>query len=442
MNLKNPRFLAVKILDDIWHKGIKPKDALDRYSSEIDRRETSFLHELVYGVLRNREYLDFRMKPFLKKPGGLRQSTKDNLRLGAYQALFMRVPEWAVVNETTDVEKVTGRNTALVNAVLRRVVSSEIVPELPENKVKRISIMTSHPEWLIDRWKKRYGSVEAEALAIANNRVPPLTLRVNTLKNSRDDVAARLADMGIEHSFTVYSPSGIRIQGIYNFKDISEMLGEVYIQDEASQLITYLLQPGKGDLILDGCAAPGGKTLHIAELTEDRAEIYAVEEDVKRAGVMVSNLQRHDIRSVKVIRSDLKKVRFSEMFDRILLDAPCSALGVIRRNPDVRYRVKEDDLGSFHMMQLELLYAASNFLRPGGVLVYSVCSTEPDEGEEVIKEFLHKRHDFFIINSADFLKADSNLRLDAFFDSESFFRTYPHRHDMDGFFAVRLSRRQ
>ncbi len=446
MKKKNPRLLALRALDEIWRKDKRPREVLDSYAATLDSRDMAFIQELVYGVIRNRLYIDRCLTAYLKDPSGLKHATLNNLRLGVYQAFFMRVPDRAIVFETTEVEKSAGRNAGLVNAVLRKVVTGNARPPLPEDPAERISIVTSHPVWLVKRWIERFGVTEAEALAEANNTIPPLTLRVNTLRTDREKVAARLSDMGMEFKYTDFSPVGIKIQGSYVFREIEGLLGDVFIQDEAAQLITFLLQPGEGQAILDACAAPGGKTTHIAELTRDRARVYAVENSAERLGILQENVRRQALGSVKMICSDIGEFRPPEGFHRILLDAPCSSLGVIRRNPDVRYKHSPEVLRRFHEKQVEMLTTVSRHLLPNGILLYSVCSTEPEEGEDVIGSFLHKERDFFIIEDTEFLPstydkgpAVDNLR--ELVNDGGYFRTYPHRHDMDGFFAVRLSRK-
>ncbi|GMT47959.1 MAG: ribosomal RNA small subunit methyltransferase B [bacterium] len=446
MKKKNPRLLALRALTEIWRKDKRPREVLDSYAATLDSRDMAFIQELVYGVIRNRLYIDRCLTAYLKNPSGLKHATLNNLRLGVYQAFFMRVPDRAVVFETTEVEKAAGRNAGLVNAVLRKVVTGKACPPLPEDPMERISIVTSHPGWLVRRWIERFGVTEAEALAKANNTIPPLTLRVNTLGTDREKVAGRLSEMGIEFKYTDFSPAGIKIQGSYVFREIEGLLGDVFIQDEAAQLITYILQPRAGQAILDACAAPGGKTTHIAELTGDRARVYAVESSAERLRILQENVGRQGLESVKMICSDIGEFRPPEMFHRILLDAPCSSLGVIRRNPDVRYKHSPEILRRFHEKQVEMLTTVSRHLLPNGILLYSVCSTEPEEGEEVVRRFLHKEREFFIIEDTESLPstydkgpAVNNLR--ELINDEGYFRTYPHRHDMDGFFAVRLSRK-
>ncbi|MCL5422323.1 MAG: 16S rRNA (cytosine(967)-C(5))-methyltransferase RsmB [Nitrospirae bacterium] len=436
--MQTTRELALKALHEIWQRGRKPKDVLDDLSESLDKRDRAFLMELVYGVVRFRDTLDWALEDFLKKPSGLGHDTLNNLRLAAYQMLFMRVPHWAAVNEAVEMEKKEGR-PELVNAVLRNVLRNldSLLERLRDTKadktVKYIATLTSHPRWLIKRWVKRFGEDVTMELAEANNRIPPLTLRVNTLKGMKQQVINELSKIGIEGEPTTYSPVGIKLKGFHIYKEIFFLKGLIMVQDEASQLISYLLDPRPGERILDACAAPGGKTTHTAQLMQDSGEVVAVEFDRKRMERLRENIGHLGLSSIKAVQTDILEYSAKEPFDRILLDAPCSALGVIRRNPDVKYRHKPQDLLRFKANQINILRHVSKFLKPGGIMVYSVCSTEPEEGEEVIKEFLKESGDFYIIDTPlPFLKG---------FIKDGFLRTYPHMHDMDGFFGVRLCRK-
>jgi len=436
--METTRELAITALHEIWQGGRKPKDVLEDLSESLDKRDRAFLMELVYGVVRFRDTLDWALEGFLKRPSGLGQDTLNNLRLAAFQLLFMRVPHWAAVNEAVELEKKKGR-PELVNAVSRNVLRNldSLMERLrgmkADKTVKCIAALTSHPQWLIKRWVKRFGEDETIELAEANNRIPPLTLRVNTLKGMKRQVINELSRIGIEGEPTVFSPVGIKLRGFHIYKEIFFLKGLIMAQDEASQLISYLLDPRPGEKILDACAAPGGKATHIAQIMQDRGEVVAVDSDRKRMERLIENISNLGLSSIKAVHADILEYTAQEPFDRILLDAPCSSLGVIRRRPDVKYRHKPQDLLRFRTNQQKILRHVSKFLKPGGVMVYSVCSTEPEEGEEVIKEFLNESEDFYIIDtSLPFLKG---------FVKNGFLRTYPHIHDMDGFFGVRLCRK-
>lgn len=443
---------AVLALNKILVKSKKPKDALEELAPEGDRRERAFLMELVYGVLRYRDSLDWVLRDFIRKPSGLSPDTLNNLRLAVYQIQYLRVPDWAVVNEAVEVEKLYRGRASVVNAVLRNFLRKKdtLSPPPEDDPVFFISITTSHPRWLVKRWVKRFGYEEALRLARANNEIPPVTLRIDDGED-RERALRLLHAKGILARLTRFSPSGIAVESPLSFEELRETLPFPFsIQDEASQLISYLLNPFPGQRVLDACAAPGGKSTHMAKMMRDSGEVVAVEAEAGRIRSIGENVSRLGLQSIRIIHGDAKDTEGIAravcgrlagegcLFDRILLDAPCSSLGVIRRNPDIKYRHAAKDLLRLRENQGVLLRAVARLLAPGGIMVYSVCSTEPEEGEEVVRAFLHDNRNFSIIRSDyGFLEG---------FESEDagqvFYRTFPHKHDMDGFFAARLKKNE
>jgi 16S rRNA (cytosine967-C5)-methyltransferase len=328
--------------------------------------------------------------------------------------------------------------------------------------------MTSHPAWLVRRWIERLGIEEAGMLAKINNGIPLLTLRIDA---DRGEALRMLAEAGIDAIATRYSPAGVIIRGrikepsennatgagAVSDEPVSVEYGRValhlipldpssfVVQDEAAQLIAWLLDPRPGERILDACAAPGGKTTHIAHLMKDQGEVVALDIDPGRAERVTENILRLGLASIRVIAGNLGKGIIEGSFDRILVDAPCSSIGVIRRNPDVKYRHTEADLRRFGVLQLDLLKQAAGYIKKGGIMVYSVCSTEPEEGEDVIRAFLQSHTGFSIIEGARDFPGQFECR-----DRQGhlFYRTWPHKvgqrfdagYGMDGFFAARLKR--
>ncbi len=438
----NVRLLAIESLLEIFLRGARPKQSIASRSVTMDKRDRAFMMEIVYGVLRYRETLDWILGNFLKNPLKLGDFTLDNMRTAAYQVFFMRVPDWAVVNESVEIEKMSSGGDlsgkpALVNAVIRNLIRQKdrfVLPITFDDPVTGVAVNTSHPKWLVKRWFARFGEKEAVLLAEANNKVPPMTIRVNTLRTTRDELLSLLAENGISAEPTVFSPDGIAIREVRSYEDLSFARSLFVVQDEASQLISYLLAPRPGERVLDACAAPGGKTTHIAQLMKDEGEIVAVEKDPARIGRLRENIETLGMGSVKIMNADVSGLKDLGPFDRILLDAPCSATGVIRRNPDVKYRHKRGDLALFRERQVGLLRAVSGLLKENGRLVYSVCSIEPEEGEDPVKEFLKSAGHFSII--------DADVAFTGDFMDKGFFRTYPHRHAMDGFFGVSLCKRK
>ncbi len=432
--ISDTRLSAVRALLEVFANGSKPKESVSTWSASFDKRDRSFLMEMTYGVIRYRDALDWVLRHFLRKPGRLEDFTLQNLRLAVYQIYFMRVPEWAVVNEAVRVEKNDGfaDRSSLVNAVLRNVIRQKDRLSLPvaiQDPVESISINTSHPRWMVRRWVGRFGEKEAALLAGANNRVPLLTVRTNTLLITRGQLLEILFEKGIDAAPTPVSPDGITLRKVRSVEELSFIRGLFIVQDEASQIISRLLDPRPGERILDACAAPGGKTTHIAQLMGDMGEIVAVEKDRRRIARIEENISGLGIRSVRIVNKDLADLGNIGKFDRVIVDAPCSATGIIRKNPDIKYRHKAADLVRFGNLQSLLLHSAAAHVKEKGMLFYSVCSTEPEEGEKVANEFLKTRDDFRIIKAVP--NFCGNLM-----DDNGFLRTYPHRHNMDGFFGV------
>jgi len=437
------RLKALNALDAVLRGGARTRTAIGKVLGGRERGlDRAFIMELVYGSVRYRMSLEAEIYPFLRHPGRTRPKTLVNLIMAMYQIRFMRVPVWAAINEAVALEKETGGSPGLVNAVLRNIVRRN--PDAPaiSDGTAPLSLAVSHPEWLVKRWRERFGEKGAEELARANNAVPPLTLRVNTLRCSHAEARKMLTSRGLGFSGSACCPDALILETT-SFDDISGMMGSVFVQDEASQLVSILLNPAEGERILDACAAPGGKTTHIAQLTGDRAYIHAVEKDRRRIRMLMENLSLCGASSVSVTEEDILNHCPSSPYDRILLDAPCSALGVIRRNPDVKYRHEERDLRVLAQRQLAMLLHVAGLLRPGGLLVYSVCSTEPEETEGVLESFLNIREDFYIIDGIDDIPVDSDRRAkiaDLVVEGGVIY-TYPHRHNMDGFFVVRLGKK-
>ncbi|MBI5073978.1 MAG: 16S rRNA (cytosine(967)-C(5))-methyltransferase RsmB [Nitrospirae bacterium] len=429
------RTAAVACLIDILKHGARSKKALEQFSEDLDRRDRAFLMEIVYGVMRNLYALDEIIGTFIRNRKTLSDETINNLRIALYQILFMRVPGYAVVNESVEMEK-TGGKPSLLNAVLRNLIRRKEKTALPliyKDSVKDISINTSHQEWMVRRWIARFGRDEARLLGEANNCMPPLVLRTNTLRTSRDELLSGLEKADIPAETARFSPDGIVLGVESSYQDLSPFLGLFAVQDEASQLVSYLLDPKRGERVLDACAAPGGKTTHIAQIMGNTGEITAVEKDPQRILKLEESISSLGVRSAKAVRADISELTGIGTFDRILLDAPCSSTGVIRRNPDVKYRHTLKDILDFGKKQTDLLKAVSPLLRREGRLVYSVCSIEPEEGEQVIMDFLKTTDEFRIIEAdQEFMKP---------FSKNGFFRTFPHKDNMDGFFGAILCRK-
>ncbi len=423
-------------------------DSIDRAELKLTNRDRKFINVLVFGVLRWRGYLDWMISRYSKTPlDKLNPEILNIFRLGFFQIFLLdRVPDSAAVNTSVEMAKTSAPPWVVkyVNAVLRNAIRSRgslILPSIDENPAAAVSISTSFPQWLIKRWLTRFGLDDCRKLCDAANEIPPITVRCNTLKMTRKQLLPLLSPDTDQVSRTIHSPDGLSFESpnkaIHEFSAFRNGLFQV--QDEAAQLITWLLSPRPHEKILDACAGLGGKTGHIAQLMNNTGQIIAADQDIVKLGHLNDAMQRLGVCNVTTLMHDFEKP-IPELqhlgFDRILLDAPCSGLGVIRRNPDIKWDVSRKNLNQYRKKQLTLLENVSTLVKPGGMIVYAVCSFEPEENESVINDFLKDRMNFKIEREFPDLSFDIN----SFTDQEGFFRTFPHLHGMDGFFAACLQR--
>ena len=434
-----PREAAAFILREA-ERGRLIDPLLDDARAALDGRDNAFLHELVFGVLRNRALLDWTLDRFSEKPVSRTDAaTRNILRLGLYQLLFLdRVPASAAVNTSTEITKAQGGKAGYVNGLLRTLERSKDNLSLPasDNPLGRLSVLHSHPSWLVRRWIERYGSQTAEELLRSNNRHAPLVVRANRLKNTRDELLPLLAEQGAEARRTAYSSVGIEIlssPGLTTLPAFKE--GRFFVQDESAQLVGLLLGPRPGERVLDACAAPGGKATHIAELMENTGEVAALESERKRIGRISENSKRLGITIIRSVQGDAE-VYTDKEFDRVLVDAPCSGLGVLRRHPDGRWTKTEESIRARAKLQAKILANCAKLVRPGGVLVYATCTTEPEENEEIANNFLAKHPAFTLDDPLPLLPPSAATLVGA----DRFFRTFPQEPMMDGFFSARIIR--
>lgn len=413
----------------------------------FDPRERGLLTELVYGVLRLRGRLDFALSGFCKQklerlePGALRL-----LRLGAYQLLVLdRIPARAAVHATVELAKGLGleRLAGLVNGVLRAVDrgKGEIAWPQPETPRPYLVHTCSLPGWLAKELMRQLPNSEAVAFGEALAQPAPYTLRVNTLKTDRDSYLQLLAAAGHVARFCLYAPEGVIIEQRGDAPLPGDSEGFYQVQDQASMLIAHLLGARPGEALLDACSAPGGKTTHLAALTGNRSPIIALDKHASRVGLVERGAGRLGATAIVARAWDLTAPPdfiAPESLDRALLDAPCSGLGVLRRNPESRWTRSAADVQSLAALQRQLLENLAPLLKPGGTLLYSVCTFTAAETDAVV--------DAFLAAHPDFLLEDLRLHLpDAWYElltDRGTLRSYPQRHDgMDAFYAARLTRR-
>ena len=436
------REVAVRALERVEAAASFADTALDHElaSRPLSPRDAALAMELVYGTLRWQRYLDWILAPHSRR----RLETLDArvrviLRMTAYQiALLDRVPTFAAVNDAVTLAPRTPGVKPFVNAVLRsfaRRAPREREPAAPRDPLEALATRCSFPTWLAARWVARFGREEAEALMRASNERPPLTLRANALRTTRDVLAERLAaEEGLAVRPTRHAPEGLVVGpggAPASWRAFGD--GSFAVQDEASMLVGRLLAPEPGATVADVCAAPGTKTTHIAELMADRGRVLAFDREPERLARVREAAARLGITVVDARDGavDVLAPGFRDACDAVLVDAPCSNLGVLRRNPEVKWRRQPSDLGPASRQQSEILAAAATMVKPGGRLVYATCSLEPEENEAVVSAFLRARPEFAIDAPDKFV-----LPL----DPDGWLRCRPDRHGTDGFAAVRFHR--
>jgi 16S rRNA (cytosine967-C5)-methyltransferase len=354
-----------------------------------------------------------------------------------------RIPESAAVNESVNLAKQTlPRASGLVNAVLRNYLRNKdtvVFPDPITAPVASVAARHSHPEWLVKLWFSQLGEAETELLAEASSRQPTLTLRANTLRNTQDELLQAFAANGIVAAACRYSPHGIQVEGRHHIPGLPGFREGLFtVQDEASQMVALLLDPQAGERVLDTCAAPGGKATHIAQLMDNQGEVLAMDNSGSKLPLILETAQRLGITNIRTRAADLLQSSAlpAAAFDRVLLDAPCSGLGVIRRNPEAKWRLALEDITRLAAVQKTMLKNAVRLLKPGGVLVYSTCSTTPQENEEVVRDFLSRGSDCVLENLQGLFPQFHDV-----FSEDGMFRAWPHRHGMDGFFAARIRKK-
>ena len=459
---KNPtrypgaRSVSLTILLKIHRRQHFADDVVDNLLQKtiVNEQDRGLIFELVYGVLRHRETLDWRLNRISDRSmSRLPLTVAMIFRLGAYQLLFLdKIPQSAAVNESVKLAKtVGGRNwSGMMNAVLRNLMRqpSPPWPDPTEDFASAFSVRYSCPTWLVQRWLETWGAKKMETLCEATLQIPPVTLRTNTLRCSQDELATRLRSEGYKVRETIVSPIGLVLEKCGKLNDLGPLQeGWCYIEDEAAQLIPPLLDIRPDHHILDVCAAPGGKTTHIGQLMGNQGHIMAIDRDVHRLSLLTSNFQRLGITNITPACIDIttstpellfngahKTSHSAEGYDRILVDAPCSGLGVLRRHPEGKWLKGPDLIHQAQILQGKILARASALLRPGGVLVYSACSTEIEETHQVVDMFLNQHRNFFQDSVEPWLPSVAKSLI----DEGGCLMTSFNPWSMDGFFAARL----
>jgi 16S rRNA (cytosine967-C5)-methyltransferase len=455
--------LAISTARKIAFETLRRVEAEGAYASEvlhtvlgpgIKNEDAALATELTMGVLRWRGLLDFLLERQLKKPvARLDLAVAIALRIGLYQLRFLeRIPARAAVNESVELVKHARKASAasLVNAVLRKLAAEAHAPAarfLPADlpAAERLSILHSHPRWMVERWLARFGEARTTALLEANNRAPRLSCALHD-PSDRELVLAELKKDGMATDEGRLLRSAFAVSGGSPARTAAFLAGQISIQDEASQAVSLLLDVHEGDRVLDLCAAPGGKTATLARAAGAKGSVVAADLHPHRLRAMREQLKRINLAQVTLVNLDAtKRLPFRIGFDRILVDAPCSGTGTLSRHPEIRWRLRPEQLPELHQLQAAILCRALEGLAPGGRLVYSTCSLEPEENEEVVAEALRENESIKRVAgstvSATLEKyLAPGVQPAELIDASGQFRTLPGEQTTDGFFAAVLER--
>ncbi|HHY46446.1 MAG TPA: 16S rRNA (cytosine(967)-C(5))-methyltransferase RsmB, partial [Firmicutes bacterium] len=408
------------------YAGLALDAALD--TMDIAGRDRAFATELVYGVLRWRERLDWVLSRFMKRPiGSLDPRVRNALRIGLYQLMFLgNIPARAAIHQSVELVKLRGGKgrAGFVNAVLRAALRGLPALRVPgeggtpgegggpgkrETQDYRLSVYLSHPRWLVERWIRQFGFEATKRLCEINNTPAPLSIRANTLKVTREDLIRLLGEEGVSCSPSPIVPEGVRVETPLPISRLESFRQGLFIvQDEAAMLVSHVVSPAPDSFVIDAASAPGGKATHLASLMHDKGRVIAADIHPHRLRLVRENSERMGITCIETVLCDARElpVHFKNAASHVLIDAPCSATGVLRRRPDVKWRRRPEQIEELARLQSEIISAASECVAPGGILVYSTCSLEHEENEDVVLGFLESHPQFTLLNARERLPAE------------------------------------
>lgn len=441
---KTEREISFAVLNDIYNKDAFSNIALEKYLKlENDKRKQNFVRELVYGVLENNIFIEHIISKSSKvKMKKIHKNILIILKMGIYQIIFMdSVPDSAAVNESVILAKKHGNKGSIgyVNGILRNISRNkekftEVNVEDPSN---RISIKYSHPKWLVDEWIREYGFEFTEDLLKSNNKKPELNIRINTLKTNKEKLINNLEKKGFIIKEGKYSEDALIIENPFKISQTQEFInGEFTIQDESSTLVAQIMDPRPGSVVIDVCSAPGGKATHIAQKMNNKGKIISRDIYDHKIKLIEDNSSRLGIDIIETGVFDALKLDKSliNSADYVLVDAPCSGLGLIRRKPEIKRNKVKDDIDTLSNLQSRILNNAKEYLKVGGILLYSTCTLGKKENLEVIEAFLEKNPNFKTVNIEKYIKDNKKFNtLD-----KGYIQLYPNIHETDGFFIAKM----
>jgi 16S rRNA (cytosine967-C5)-methyltransferase len=439
---KNPRWVSSQIISRVENTDSYLDKLIENEfkSDNLNDKDKKLLNELTNGVIRNKLRIDWVIKQFYKGDFiKINPVIKNTLRVAIYQFLFCdKIPEYAIVNEAVESIKlaINEKQSKLVNAILRNILRQKdkiSFPDPDKDRIQYLSVYHSHPDWMVKRWVDRYGYDSTEIMLVHNNKPKDTSIRINFLKTNREKVELELISKKIKFERTELSDRFLTIKNIGELSTLDLFTnGEIYIQDISAGLPVILLDPQEGERIIDFCAAPGGKTTFIAEMMKNKGEIIAIDVYDKRLKILDENSKRLGISIIKSIAYDARTVSL-DIADRVLVDAPCSGFGTLSKKPDIKWKQNWQQIEKLNQLQYEILCNASRHVKTGGVLVYSTCTIEPEENENIISKFLQSHTNFEIENANNFISS-------TVVNEQGFIQTLPHIHNVDGSFAARLKR--
>lgn len=430
----------LSICKDDGYSNIVISQAIHKH--KMEDRDRRFYTELVYGTLRYINYLDWIIfKISTRKLNKLDPICLAIIRMGLYQIFGMtKVPESAACNESVKLARKFGNvgMAKFVNALLRSSIRRRqelTIPSRDDNPLLYLALTYHQQEWLIREWIKEYGFDDTEKLCQYFDSIPTLCLRTNTTRISRDELIEQLKQEGLEAEKAAYSPEGIYVRDIPNISSVKALKdGLAIIQDEPSQLVAHVLDPQPHELILDVCAAPGGKTTHIAALGGPTCTVYGGDIYEHKLRLIENNAHHLGLSNIRIMLQNACTIghSYANQADRVLVDAPCSGLGVLRHKIDLRWRKKPSDLKTLPALQKRILDSAAQCVKPGGILVYSTCTINEKENSGIVQQFLKDHPEFQLENAADFCSLPNH--------DGPCIQLLPHRDQLDGFFIARMKR--
>ncbi len=434
---RSARTYACDILAAVAGRDAYADKLLDEARTQLEHvRDRNLLTELVKGVLRQQRRLDWQLQHHSKtRIRKLPHAILAALRTALYQLEFMdKIPAHAAIHEAVRyVRRRAGeRLTGFTNAVLRACVEKG-APTLPTDPTTRLGVLHSHPDWLVERWLQRFGAQECEQLLQADNLRPRQSLRVNRMRSSTEELVSELRALGLEVEPVAFQPDCIFLDSPLVLDEMAAFRdGRCTVQDAGAAAVIRLASPQAGWTVYDLCSAPGGKSTYAAELMNDNGDVVAVDLHANKLPLIHNAAHRLGLSCIRTLEGDARDVAFDAPADLVLVDAPCSGLGTLSGKPEIKWRRRPEDLAELATLQTDILRHAAALTAPGGVLVYSTCTTEPEENREVVDRFLRETPDFAVDRAENYLPAE--------ICRDGALETLPHIHGCDGAFAMRLRR--